>query len=806
MKRLFILLLGLILVISFASCDLISDKLDDGGNSTPEEKYMTVTEAYNEARSLGYQGDLLEFMSLINDSVSADSQSVKIESVSLDEDGRLMVKTSSGIVIDGAEVTTPDDKDDEGLETTFYVSFVTLCEANIEEITVTNGEKIPAISDISRDGYELLGWYFNGTQWNFEDDVVKSNMTLTAKWKAIEYTITYDLAGGTNHPNNPTTYTVEDLPLTLYLPSHPDSSFRGWFSNRGMTEKCTEITEAGNITLYACWGNTPWETTTLIFEISENSNNQVLTSTSRRYLAGDMSTTVGEDKHAVDTLVAARNARAYAATNVKVTYAYLPDSSIYGWGQNFDRINEQVCAQAAVSPDIYSNFVYDMVATSLKSSFASLLSTTMYPDGHALAGAEYNYFAFEDEIDMEDDGEEYMIEYMRSLSLSKYKMYLLASDYCIDLIRAFYVIPVNIELLEQITVDTVNDGKYNSDRAIASTGMAGRDGSFTIEDFYQLIYDGDWTYETLAAYSQAVYSDTGNERKDLGDCLGFAVSTSSALSASGMLYSTSATIIQRELDFSKGNYTYYYPGTKLAADGRYQMSINGRSDELENLCDAISTLFKSQGVLAVSDIEAGNSVGTANALVAIRSEFAKGNILFGGIVCLGSLEYDEYKELNESGIGYGIAPVPLYRGEYNTQIHNIGSICGISYTTKKFAQCTAFLNYQCTSSYEILTTYFMYKHQSQVNDSLTGPNVEMLKYIRSNVRSGFDKAYEDALGIFYSDSTLDESQKQIWHYIIKDSGYTVNGEAMRGYYASYAPIKAQRLYDLEYTIFPSLPH
>ena len=571
-------------------------------------------------------------------------------------------------------------------------------------------------------------------------------------------------------------------------------------------------TDTGNNT-----SSRPWAETTLIFEMNESSNKSELASTSRRYLAGDMSTTT-EGKHAVDTLVAARNAKAYADANVKVEYSYLPDTAKYVWGQNIDRINQQVISGSATAPDIYCNFVYDMVAASLKQSFANLLSTTMYEDGHALAGAEHNYFAFEDEIDIEDDGVNYMTDYMRSLTLSKYKMYCLSSDYFTDMVRAFFVVPVNITMLESIAV-SAEDGQFNSDRADASTGLAGKDGKFTIEDFYQLVEDGDWTYETLAAYSNAVYSDTNTavDGKDLGDKLGFALATSSGLSASGMLYTTSIVIIDRKLDANKGDYTYSYPGTVKDTNG-FIMAADGQHKDLENFCTSISNLFQANGVLEVSDNDAATATGKSSALLAIRDKFANNTMLFGGVICLGSLEYDEYKDMNANGRGYGIAPVPLYRGEwvdaqgqthrdeYLTQIHNIGRIGAISYTTKKFAQCTAFLDYQCMNSNEILNTYYDYKLQYDVGNSEVKGNVEMLQYIRYHVRSSFDKAYEDALGIFYAESTDKESQKQIWHYIIKDSNYTVNGEAMRGFYASYAPIKAQRLYDLENSTFPSLPN
>ena len=576
---------------------------------------------------------------------------------------------------------------------------------------------------------------------------------------------------------------------------------------------------SGNNTDVSGTDKRPWGETTLIFELNENSNKSELASTSRRYLAGDMSTTT-EGKHAVDTLVAARNAKAYAEANVRVEYKFLPEEGREVWGQNINRINEQVTSGAASAPDIYCNFVYDMVAASLKGSFANLLSTTMEnKDGTNLSGAEHNYFTFAYEIDMKDDGKDYMTEYMRSLTLSKTKMYCLSSDYFTDMVRAFFVVPVNITMLETLKVSN-EDGQYNSDRADATTGEAGKDGKFTIEDFYQLVEDGEWTYETLAAYSQAIYvdSNTAVGGEDLGDQLGFALATSSGLSASGMLYTTSIVIIDRKMDLDKGEYTYSYPGTEKNPSGAgYIMSAGGEHKELENFCTAISNLFQANGVLAIGDEEA-TQAGKASALLAIREKFANNSMLFGGVICLGSLEYHEYKDMNAKGKGYGIAPVPLYRGEYTnaqgetqrdqylTQIHNIGRIGAISYTTKKFAQCTYFLDYQCMNSNEILTTYYDYKLQYEVGNSEVKGNVEMLKYIRNNVRSSFDKAYEDALGIFYSEATANDSQKQIWHYIIKDSGYTIDGETMGAYYDMYAPIKAQRLYDLENSTFPSLPN
>ena len=165
--------------------------------------------------------------------------------------------------------------------------------------------------------------------------------------------------------------------------------------------------------------------------------------------------------------------------------------------------------------------------------------------------------------------------------------------------------------------------------------------------------------------------------------------------------------------------------------------------------------------------------------------------------------------------GYGILPVPLYRtnyynestgetmiDQYLTHIHNIGKIVAISYTTEKFALCTAYLNYQSTHSDYVLNEYYDYLLQYDVIGTSVKGNIEMLKYIRFNVRSSFDKTFEDALGKYYS-ATDDEAMRQPWHTIIKNSGYKLTD--MDSCYEALAPIKAWQLYYLENSVYPTLP-
>ena len=564
----------------------------------------------------------------------------------------------------------------------------------------------------------------------------------------------------------------------------------------------------------------PWTNTKLIFSISENSDNQQLPSSSRRYLAGDLTQTVGGgDK--VDTYVSDRNSNALNVTNVTIDYRYLPDTDVYGWSQSITYINSQVTSGDVETPDVFVNFVYDMVACSLLGNFANLRSTTMYEDGHDLAG--YNAFSFTKDENLnelgeyEDTGKGYMYEYMRSLTLSKYKMYCLSSDYFIDMVRAFFAIPVNVEMLETYVTATSETGKFNSDRAETFDENGEIETAYTIEDLYELVNAGGWNYDALAKFSEAVTGGTGESNILDAERLGFALGADTGLPASGMLYTTPIVIVEREYSTSKNEYVYSYPNMKQTTDASGNVthvadkeSNDATFEELVDFCERLANLMGTNGIITTSEAQDGVHSSTS-----IRSAFVGNRLLFGGVIVLGGLEHEDYTSMNGEGkSGYGIVPVPLYKEtlgaeDYLTQVHNNGKIGAIAFSTKNFAQCSAYLDYQSTNSYDILTQYYNYTLSNLVEEGGVGGNTEMLKMIRANVRSSFDKAYEDALGEFYKGQTGGTSDEQKWHNIIKsdkDGKLPFVVTDMRYQYEQVAAIKADRLYNLENSIFPSLPN
>ena len=498
-----------------------------------------------------------------------------------------------------------------------------------------------------------------------------------------------------------------------------------------------------------------YEQTNLIFQMTHCSNNEELPSGCERFLAGEKS-----ESQFVDSLVQKRNENCYQATNVTVTYRYYDDvAATYGFSKCFDTIFSEVQNQTSNSADMYCNFMTDMLVTSLKGSFANLYSTKHGTGEYAGA----NHF------NLKDKG--YMADLMGSLTLSAEKVYVVASDYFIDLIRAFFIVPANVSLYNQIAADMIDD--------------LNGDGDKNIDDIFEEVWAGDWTYDRLAEYSAKIYQDNDTTPGDsIMDTLGFGLGIN-GLPAAGLVYTSSVKVINKEYKSDIEAYEYGYPDDNEAL---YTLAKNIKEK-----------LVEKTGITTVTSGDA-STVGETTPLLSIRNRFTNNKMLFGGIILVGSLEYEAYQGMKDGG-GFAVLPVPLYEKTYGddskqdmylTQIHVVGRAGGISAKTTKFVQCSAFLQYQSSHSTDILNEYYDFNLTFDIANGVSG-NVEMLKYIRENVRTSFDKLYEDAIGFLAPDGIeLDERTR--WHALICDSSYAV--EDMRSLYDTYIDAKGESLTNL----------
>ena len=144
----------------------------------------------------------------------------------------------------------------------FTVTFDTQGGSDVAAITnVANGSIIvpPAVIPTKAD-YVFAGWYKEPAcqnLWNFATDVVKSNITLYAKWVSLEdtkFTVTFDSQGGSAVAD----ITNVAFGATITAPPAPtkdDFIFSGWYKEPACENVWTFATDIviSDITLYAKW-------------------------------------------------------------------------------------------------------------------------------------------------------------------------------------------------------------------------------------------------------------------------------------------------------------------------------------------------------------------------------------------------------------------------------------------------------------------------------------------------------------------------------------------------------------------------
>lgn len=121
----------------------------------------------------------------------------------------------------------------------------------------------------TKEGHTFEGWYYdnNGenTKWNFETDRAKYTMTLKAKWKAntsssgggggggtTYYTLTFETNGG-GSMQAIRAARGKTLDLSAYTPMRDGYDFGGWYADKDLTQRITEIKLSGSKTVYADW-------------------------------------------------------------------------------------------------------------------------------------------------------------------------------------------------------------------------------------------------------------------------------------------------------------------------------------------------------------------------------------------------------------------------------------------------------------------------------------------------------------------------------------------------------------------------
>ena len=133
----------------------------------------------------------------------------------------------------------------------YTITFDTAGGSVVTPITQNYGTAITAPAAPTKTGYTFTGW-----DRAIPATMPAENLTITAQWTVNQYTIAYDLAGGTAE-GNPDTYTIETGAFTLKNPTKSGYTFTGWSGTGLDGENNMTVTiptgSTGNRTYTAHW-------------------------------------------------------------------------------------------------------------------------------------------------------------------------------------------------------------------------------------------------------------------------------------------------------------------------------------------------------------------------------------------------------------------------------------------------------------------------------------------------------------------------------------------------------------------------
>ena len=154
--------------------------------------------------------------------------------------------------------------------------------------SVPYGQSID-LPDVTREGYTCEGWVdSDGTPWADITKMPAGDVTFKATWKPVEYTIHYDLGGGTFDANwsAPESYSIEKEAYIYQRPTRAGYTFKGWIGDNGDTPQDV-IAVKGSETTGDKYYKAVW--TADVYSISYNLN------------GGEWGVHKGPDKFTVET-------------------------------------------------------------------------------------------------------------------------------------------------------------------------------------------------------------------------------------------------------------------------------------------------------------------------------------------------------------------------------------------------------------------------------------------------------------------------------------------------------------------------
>ena len=358
----------------------------------------------------------------------------------------------------------------------------------------------------------------------------------------------------------------------------------------------------------------------------------------------------GPDRAGSDSvlnLVFERNENVENATHVMPSYVY----TNLNWAGIAEDVRTHVMMPSAETPDLYIDQIYGMVRAQMEGNLMNVLSD------------EKNHFDFG--TDKTSNYQGWYNAYMNGFNFaSDEKMYMLAGDYFMDVIRMLNLTAVNLSNFEEYFY------KGDSKNPALGTGK---------DYLYNTVSNGDWTIEQMIEWSNVAYKDTNNNsKKDKNDRLGVLVYDGGP-SAMSILPSNDVSLY----DVSKDGQSYTVKQNQRAVN-----SIN-----------AWLSVFASKGAHLLKSTEA------ANGYADLATVFIDGDVLFAPGIQLHQLETIEVKSMEDQKC---LIPYPKLNisDPYYVFTHDNARVGGILKTTSKFEAVSAYLQAASMTSDKILDEYY----------------------------------------------------------------------------------------------------
>ena len=378
-----------------------------------------------------------------------------------------------------------------------------------------------------------------------------------------------------------------------------------------------------------------------------------------------------------------------------------------GWGKQAARINTLVQAHDASAPDLFVNMLYDLNLELMNGSFKDVWSIP------------HSFFDF--------SAPGWLETWMKNLSFTGDRAYILAGDYFLDVLRALTILPFNMTMMDE------NASKLTD--AILGTGETLKAGEKLTSYFFDLVEDGNWTWDVLGELCEAIWVDKGTAgQDDIYDVLGIIADQNQGFSAGGYVYSCGVQlIIQDEITDPTTNAKKQW--LRYAPD----------STALNLIFDKVKAVFEGNGSLSTNYGPSKNTAAEPG-LAYHHTKFAKGEILFGGVCLLGGLEDDVFQQMTDL---YSVVPCPKpsNAGTYNTIIYNTGDAGAINVHTSrnKTRVLSAYLQY-CTEHSNEIRDEFLENVTKYKTTTYNQGTDRMLDIIYDSILYGRDKTVEDLVG------------------------------------------------------------